>query len=189
MENDIRKFLEFNGRTIYFLSVGGTGTASGTYWIAVKPICEALGVDYIAQFKALKSDEFYQPALSEQTIQIPGDQGRNMFCISEKYVYGWLAGIKFSNTMKPETKANLIAYRRKCYDLLFEYFHGTITGRRQVLLERLRLQQQADQIKRQLFEENPLYVRLGELEDDLKDRGKLLRGFDDELVKGQLSLF
>ncbi len=40
-----QKFLEFNGKNIIFLNV------DGTYWIALKPICEALGVDYVRCFK------------------------------------------------------------------------------------------------------------------------------------------
>ena len=36
MEKSIRKFLEFNGKTIYFLS------KDGDYWVAIKPICDAL---------------------------------------------------------------------------------------------------------------------------------------------------
>ena len=43
MKKDIKKFLEFNGKSIHFLSAGGE------YWIALKPICEVLEVDYSSQ--------------------------------------------------------------------------------------------------------------------------------------------
>ena len=50
MKNSIRKFLEFNGKVIYFLS------KDGEYWIAIKPICEALGVYSPRQQKTIRAD-------------------------------------------------------------------------------------------------------------------------------------
>ena len=44
------KFLEFNGKNIIFINI------NGSYWIALKPICEALEVDYIRCFKNAKND-------------------------------------------------------------------------------------------------------------------------------------
>ena len=57
MNKQVVKFLEFKGKNIVYLSV------NGTYWIAIKPVCEALKVDYIAQFKNLKEDEILRPLL------------------------------------------------------------------------------------------------------------------------------
>lgn len=37
--NKHEKFLKFNGKNIVFLSI------DGTYWIAIKPICDALNID------------------------------------------------------------------------------------------------------------------------------------------------
>lgn len=94
MKEEIKKFLEFNGKVIHFLSV------DGQYWIAIKPICRALGVDYIRQFKNLKADAILAPAyavqpmqtpdkqnsisipaLSVQTTQVPKNQLRNYLCL------------------------------------------------------------------------------------------------------------
>lgn len=38
------KFLQFNGKTIYFQSY------DGQFWIAIKPICEILNVNYNRSF-------------------------------------------------------------------------------------------------------------------------------------------
>lgn len=67
--NTHEKFLSFNGKNIIFLN------KDGQYWIAVKPICEALGVDYVRQFKNLKDNIILAPALSKQTMQIPSENG------------------------------------------------------------------------------------------------------------------
>jgi len=45
MNKHIVKFLEFKGKNIVYLS------ANGRYWIAIKPVCEVLCVDYIRQYK------------------------------------------------------------------------------------------------------------------------------------------
>ena len=48
------KFLQFNGKTIYFQSY------DGQFWIAIKPICEVLNVSYNPQVLALKNDVFFK---------------------------------------------------------------------------------------------------------------------------------
>ena len=72
MKKDIKKFLEFNGKTIYFAA------ADGQYWIAIKPICEALNVDYIRQFKNLQIDKILGELLSEQTMVAADGKLRKM---------------------------------------------------------------------------------------------------------------
>ena len=88
MKKDIKKFLEFNGKLIYFLAV------DGQYWIAIKPIMEALGVEYTRQFKNLKEDKILGAALALQPMQVPGDQTRNYACLPEFFIYGWLFSIQ-----------------------------------------------------------------------------------------------
>ena len=109
MKQSITKFLEFNGKNLVFLS------NDGTYYVAVKPICEALQIDYIEQFKDIKKDSILGPVLCKHTIQIPGDQGRSMICLPEKYIYGWLFSVKSESLA-------LLEYKRKCYELLYDFF-------------------------------------------------------------------
>lgn len=115
MMDAYNKFLEFNGKAVYFLAKGGT------YWIAIKPICEALEVSFERQKRTVKSDPILSKGVSLQTLPTDGGM-QKMLCITERYVYGWLFSIK------SESK-ELLDYKRKCYDLLFDYFHGSITSR------------------------------------------------------------
>ncbi len=71
MKQSVTKFLEFNGKNLLFV------TKDGIYWIAIKPVCEVLGVDYIQQFKNVNEDAILGPALAIQPMQVPGDQSRN----------------------------------------------------------------------------------------------------------------
>lgn len=54
MEKEIGKFLSFNGKSIHFLAV------DGEYWIALKPICEALGILWRHQHtKLINGEDIY----------------------------------------------------------------------------------------------------------------------------------
>jgi hypothetical protein len=120
MDNSIDKFLEFNGKVIYFLA------KDGQYWIAIKPICDALKVQYVRQFKNIKQDEILSQLLSDQTMVGADNRLRKMVCLPERYVYGWIFSIRSDS---PE----LLKYKRECYNLLFEHFHGKITSRETVI--------------------------------------------------------
>lgn len=108
------KFIEFNGQNIPYKR------SNGIYWIALRPICEALNIEYTRQFKNAKAHPIFGPALAKQPMQIPGDQTRNMICLPEEYIYGWLFSI---NSDSPE----LLLYQKECNHILYNHFHGVIT--------------------------------------------------------------
>jgi prophage antirepressor-like protein len=68
MKQSIERFLQFNGKTLLFLAKDGTN------WIALKPICEALGIEYTRTFKNVSADPIIGPALAKQPMQVPGHQ-------------------------------------------------------------------------------------------------------------------
>lgn len=175
MENEIKKFLEFNGKVIYFLG------KEGQYWIAIKPICEALGVDFEYQRKALKNDAFWDQLPSNQAVVAADNRIRKMLCLPEQYIYGWLCSITSSN---PE----LIAYKRKCYQLLYEYFHGTITGRKELIVQKAKVQIEKERLIAEL-QAQPAYQKLQELAKNDKRINTELKAFDRSLLSEQLWLF
>jgi hypothetical protein len=125
MNQNVVKFLDFNGKTIVYLS------ANGTYWIAIKPVCEALGVDYIRHYKNLHEDEILRPRLSKQTILLPEDtQPRRFVCLPEEYIYGWIFSLRSDSKELQE-------YKAECYHILYNHFHGIITRRRELIKERV----------------------------------------------------
>jgi hypothetical protein len=110
---------------------------------------------------------------------------REMLCLPEKYVYGWLFSI---NSESPE----LIEYQQKCYDILFQHFHGALTGRIETLTQRsetqlqiLDLQEKVD-MKLQAMEE---YQKIKELKGLDKKLKQSLTEMDTELMEAQLRLF
>jgi hypothetical protein len=173
--DSIKKFLEFNGKTILYID------KNGVYWIAIKSICDALEVDYIRQYKNLNSDPILAPALSKQTIQTPQSQPRNMVCIPEKYVYGWIFQIRSDSPA-------LLEYKWKVYEILFDYFQGTITGRKFLLEGKTKKQLRREHIESQLLSDDRFreYISLG---IEINQDSKKLRDLDRQIITGQLDLW
>lgn len=168
------EFLEFNGKVILFTNHDGVN------FIAIKPICEALGVDYIAQRKAIKRSNLFNQLWSKQTIVAKDNRLRKMLCFEERYIYGWIFSI---NSQSEE----LISYQRKCCDILFNYFHGTITKRSRLLNENKTEEEERLALIENLKESSD-YLRLQEIEKNKKKRNKTLKLLDENLVDIQLSM-
>lgn len=112
-------FLKFNDKLILFTTV------DSVTWIGLRSLCDALKIEYTRSFKNAKKDRIIGPALAIQPMQVPGNatiQVRNVTCIPEFLVYGWLFSIHSENE-------ELWSYKATCYKLLFDHFHGTIGNR------------------------------------------------------------
>lgn len=104
-----------------------------------------------------------------------------MLCIPERDVYGWIAGLQSGS---PE----LLQYRRKCYDLLFDFFHGTITDRNALLKERTTSRLKARQL-REALAANETYQDLVKNETAALRADKALKSMDQQVVETQLPLW
>lgn len=175
MDQKIKNFLEFNNRTLIFLN------KDGIYWVAIRPICEALNIDYKRAHKNLKNDPIFGPASSNQTIQTPLNQGRNMTCVPERYVYGWIMSLQ---SKSPE----LLEFKKKCYDILYDYFHGSITGRRELLIEKTQLQIEIEKLQEEI-RLDPKFKKLQQLRIRDRNQNKLLKKADNDFIENQLELF
>jgi hypothetical protein len=175
MKKATEKFLEFNGKTVYFLA------ANGTYWIAVKPLCEALGVDYEAQRKAIHRHPILSRAPSEQTVHDRSGRLQKMLCLPEKFVYGWLFSIE-------STKVDLSEYQLQCYELLFDYFHGAITNRESLLNSKTHLQIQIEQLENKILQTED-FQKLKELKAKERQVNRSLKEEDRELMGIQMTLW
>lgn len=172
--NKHEDFLEFNGKTILFTNV------NGETFVAVKPICEALEIDYEAQRKAINRSKLLSQLPSKQTVVAKDNRLRKMLCFNEKYVYGWLFSI---NSESEE----LIEYQKTCCDLLYNHFHGTITRRSQILKEHLTEERERIELVEKLRESED-YLRLKEIDNNKKYRNKSLKNLDIELLEHQVKL-
>lgn len=175
MKNSINKFLEFNGKAIYFLSV------EGEYWVAIKPICEVLNVEYTRQFKNLKSDEIFGEALATQPMVDKGGKVREMVCLPERFVYGWLLSVKSKSQ-------DLKEYKLKCFNLLYDHFHSVITKRSDLLLEKHQLSTELSKLTTKLLEDKR-FSELETIKKKMKELNGKLSSLDTTYMKSQAELW
>jgi hypothetical protein len=175
MEKQLKKFLDFNGKTIYFLSV------DGTYWVAIKPICEALGVNFDRQFKNLMAHPALGQLYAKQHMVGADKRVRQMISLPERYIYGWIFQIRSES-------AELVAYQTKCCDILFDYFHGTITNRKELITEKAKRMAEMETLEAKL-RVDPDYAQLVQLEGRIKTLNQELAKQDKLMMSEQLGLF
>ena len=89
--------------------------------VAVKPVCEILGVD--AKSQREKIDE--HPLFSSVRVLSPstGADGKTyeMVCLPLRYFPSWLFSIN-PNNVKEDIRENLLEYQKMCNDILYDYF-------------------------------------------------------------------
>lgn len=107
MQNENRKFLEFNGKNINVLA------KDGQYWVGLKPVCEALGIDYEAELALVNEDFILKDELAELEVFEDGEL-QKVFCLPEKYVYGWVFMLEASSEglSKFKEEANAVLFNR-----------------------------------------------------------------------------
>ena len=90
-------------------------------FVAIRPICEALGVDPEGQRQRIERDEILGPAAC--LIKAIGKDGKSyeMYAIPYCYVFGWLFSIDISK-VNENVKASVLEYKLACYKALFTHF-------------------------------------------------------------------
>lgn len=110
---DVR-VVEFHGAEIQTFDVGGVPH------VALKPIVEAMGMDWEAQHKRVSKDAVLSTCISLTEMQV-GGQRRRVTTLPLDYLNGFLFGIDASR-VKPEVRETVIAYQRECYRALADYW-------------------------------------------------------------------
>ncbi len=171
-----------NNRTLEFNDIEIINTyVDGQYWIAIKPICEALNVNYKHQANQIKNDEILGQ-LSRQYKTVAQDgRKREMTCLPEKFIYGWLFSVRSDSPA-------LLQYKRDCYEVLFNHFNGTLAKRLQVLGERSQLDKEISQKKAELAKSS-ISKELQQLTLRKKNCSAMLTKLDKDMSDQQKSLF
>lgn len=96
-------------------------STSDEQMVAVRPICDALGIDYSRQLKKIKEDDDLCSVVGVTPTTGADGKQYDMSCLPIRYIFGWLFTINPMN-VKPEAQEAVRAYRRACYDALYDYF-------------------------------------------------------------------
>lgn len=88
---------------------------SGSKWVSIKRVTEALSVNYHAVFRNLQKDSFLYSCC--KVIKINGSDGRrrDMICLPLEMLHGWIFSLKSNNSA-------LARYKKLCYEVLYLEF-------------------------------------------------------------------
>jgi hypothetical protein len=107
--------------------------------VPIRPICEALGIDYAAQFSKLKEDDFLSSTVVLSPTVGADGKDREMVCLPLEFIFGWIFTINPKN-VKPEAREAVAKYRIECYHALFRYFSAQsefLVAKQEVINERI----------------------------------------------------
>lgn len=146
--------------------------------IPIRPICEALGIDAKVQRQKIQDDEDLSSTGVLSTSVGADGKEREMFCLPIRYIFGWLFTINPKN-VKPEAQEAVRAYRRRCYDALYQHFFGT---------QKRQLEQNRAEIS--LLEElADLNQQQAQLKQTIAEKRKKLEKLREERLKNEPQLF
>lgn len=135
--------------------------------VPIKPICEALGVDYSTQLQKLKNDEDLSSTIGLRPMVGSDNKLREMVCIPLEYVFGWLFTINPMN-VKPEAQKAVREYRRDCYHALYEHFFNKTRDREQSLERTVTLQREQLDLRSKPAKTGEDFERFLEIEGQLR---------------------
>lgn len=133
--------------------------------VPIRPICDALGIDWKVQHSKLKEDEFLSSTVVLSTTVASDGKEREMVCLPLEFVFGWLFTINPKN-VKEEAREAVSKYRIECYRALYRYFsaQSEFLNEKQVLLER-----QIEYVERIRNEFSSAKLRLAEAQKKLTE--------------------
>ena len=146
--------------------------------IAIRPICEALGISVERQRKKIQEDEDLNSVAALRAATGADGKRYEMLCLPVRYIFGLLFTINPAN-VKPEAQEAVRVYRRSCYDALYHHFFGT---------QRRQLEQNRAEIA--LLEElAELNQQQQQLKQTIADKRRKLEKLRDERLKNEPQLF
>ncbi len=91
-------------------------------FVAVHPICDALGVDFSGQLQRIKRDEILSSVMVTITTTGADKKQYEMTTLPLKFVFGWLFTIDH-NKVKEEKRDSVIKYKLEVYNTLYREFY------------------------------------------------------------------
>jgi len=94
---------------------------NGEKYIPIRPICDALGIDFSVQLKKLKSHPIFGSGVVMNTTTGADGKQYEMATILFKWVFGWL-GIIDPRKVKESSRQGVLNYQEECYNVLYNHF-------------------------------------------------------------------
>ncbi len=96
----------------------------GVQYVAVRPICEGLGIKWTNQAKIIKKDPVLESTVIQLITVAKDGKKRESVCLPLQYLNGWLFKISPTRYKKDDPRREtIIQYQKECYQVLYDYWH------------------------------------------------------------------
>lgn len=92
-----------------------------TVLVPVRPVCEVLGLDWLAQRRRIKQDAVLSSVVAISATTARDGKRYKMLALPLEYLHGWLFGIGASQ-VKAAYREKITLYRRECFQVLSQAF-------------------------------------------------------------------
>jgi hypothetical protein len=149
----------------------------GQIWVAINPICEAIGILSNHAIVGIKKDPILGSIIRDRVLLDAKKRKFPMQSLPIEYVHGWLFSIDASK-VSAAAKPKLLQFKKECYQVLFDHFYGKY----KVYEHNLRARQRCiAEIGTLLAERNLINSRITQLK-------KALAEIEEMEMSGQLTL-
>lgn len=93
-------------------------------FVALKPMVEAMGLDWSAQLKRVKRDPILSEGMAMMATPFGRGDGQECACINVELIQGWLFTIDTLRIKLEEVRKKVQLYQRECYAVLHAHFTG-----------------------------------------------------------------
>lgn len=114
--------------TVNGIEIAAVRDEEHNFFVPVKPICEAIGVDPEAQRQRIMRHYILGSTAFTLKVVAADDKEREMLCLPLEYVYGWLFTID-ANLVAEANRENVKRYQLECYQALYTHFAGSLRRR------------------------------------------------------------
>ena len=98
-------------------------------FVAVKPICDSLGLAWNKQLERLKRDAILAEGMTVMVMPSVGG-AQETTLLKLELINGWLLTIDDKRIPDPAVRERVLTYKRECYSVLFHHFYGRTIGER-----------------------------------------------------------
>ena len=95
---------------------------NGNHYVAMKPICENIGIDWRAQRQRIVRDEVLCSTVVIITTVAEDEKNRQMLCMPLKKLNGWLFSIN-PEKVRADLREKVIQYQEECFEALYNYWY------------------------------------------------------------------
>jgi len=114
-------------------------------FIAIKPVCKNIGIQWQAQYHRIKRDERFNSVVSMMTTAGRDGKQYEMVCLPIEVFPGWLYTISASRVRQKIVRSKLLSYQQEATRVLYEHF---MKAPRQFQREHNRLQIENERLKK-----------------------------------------